>query len=670
MPSVQRILILASNPLNSNRLRLDKEVREIEDALNQADKRDFFDVKPQLATRPKDIQQALLRYQPQFVHFCGHGEGKEGLVFEDDTGHSQLVSSEALANLFELFSDTVKCVVLNACYSEVQAKAISTQIDTVIGMSRAIEDRAAIAFSGGFYRGLGAGKSVEFAYKLGRNSLQLQSIPKAHAPILINKYMPFTNLVSSDVLNETSHSQLNQHAESDRASEKSNIASNNTAFLEDSSPKNGKTTENKKKGIRSWKCVQTLSQESGDSIVLFTPDSKFIIIGNQKSIEILNSTTRKVEHEIRDIEGKISALAISPDSQYLMSGGYDRTISIWDVGSKKLIRRIPSRQNDTKRLGNITSIVCSSDCRYIYTGDTKGVARAWNFDNGECIFNIQCHSTALGAIALNSTWNWLATCGDDKKVKLIDLDINKLLKKGLRDSERIQSILFSSDENFLIYAGDSGNICLYDVRDWRDSKLSNHGLAIKSMVISPNNNYCFCAGLNKKSGHGSIKIWKLNPSSKRALRSLKGHRGAVYSLAIAANGNILVSGSNDRTVKIWEGDFEESFGSTQTTTVSQLIEASEFPKALNGKLENYIAYLEEILLQKKRFTLKSDHKAIIYGAYYRKSYAQIAAEYGFAETYLRRVSKTLWTLLTDVLRVKVDKQRIRRLVQTFTDSRS
>ena len=136
----KRILILSANPSDSSRLRLDKEVREIKDVLRRAEQRDLFEVKTSSATRPSDIQQELLDYTPQIVHFCGHGVGPQGLVFEDDNGESQLVSSEALANLFQLFSDKIECVVLNACYSDSQAQAIVRHIDAVVGMIQPLSD--------------------------------------------------------------------------------------------------------------------------------------------------------------------------------------------------------------------------------------------------------------------------------------------------------------------------------------------------------------------------------------------------------------------------------------------------------------------------------------------------------------------------------------------------
>lgn len=183
----RKILILAANPRDSSRLRLDEEVREIHDVLRRSRQRDRLEVKVSSATRPSDIQQALLDFTPQIVHFCGHGEGTQGLIFEDDMGSSQFISSQALANLFELFANQVECVVLNACYSEVQAQAIVKHIDAVIGTVQPIGDIAAIRFAEGFYRGIGDGQAVEFSYRLGCNSLELQSIPEEYIPVLMQK---------------------------------------------------------------------------------------------------------------------------------------------------------------------------------------------------------------------------------------------------------------------------------------------------------------------------------------------------------------------------------------------------------------------------------------------------------------------------------------------------
>ncbi|QSJ16747.1 CHAT domain-containing protein [Nostoc sp. UHCC 0702] len=143
---LKSILLLAANPKGTQSLRLQEEEREIKEKLRLAGY-GKVPINSTGATRPRDIQQSMLDFQPQIVHFSGHGSGKEGLVFEDESGQGKLVSSEALANLFKLFSNHVECIILNACYSQLQAEAIAQHVDYVIGMRREIGDRAAIEFA-------------------------------------------------------------------------------------------------------------------------------------------------------------------------------------------------------------------------------------------------------------------------------------------------------------------------------------------------------------------------------------------------------------------------------------------------------------------------------------------------------------------------------------------
>jgi hypothetical protein len=178
------ILILSSDPKDTARLRLGEEVREIEEGLQRSEYRDQFTIQSKWAVRLRDIRRAMLDVKPQIVHFCGHGD-VDGLMIEDETGTAILVNPEALAGLFELFKDTVECVLLNACYSVLQASAINVHIRYVIGMSKKITDKAALEFAIGFYDALGAGRTAEEAFKFGRNAIQFYNIPEHLTPILL-----------------------------------------------------------------------------------------------------------------------------------------------------------------------------------------------------------------------------------------------------------------------------------------------------------------------------------------------------------------------------------------------------------------------------------------------------------------------------------------------------
>ncbi|WP_460201325.1 CHAT domain-containing protein [Scytonema sp. NUACC21] len=199
----QKILILAANPKQTVRLRLDEELRDIKEGLQRAHNRKNFDLRCDLAVRPRDVRRAILDYRPNIIHFCGHGAGVEGLAFEDETGFEKLVTGEALAGLFGQFANQVECVLLNACYSQMQADAIAQHINYVIGMNDQIQDKAAIEFVVGFYDGLLAynpecdsGSPVEFAFNIARNAIELSGVSGKSIPELKKKpiLLPITYL--------------------------------------------------------------------------------------------------------------------------------------------------------------------------------------------------------------------------------------------------------------------------------------------------------------------------------------------------------------------------------------------------------------------------------------------------------------------------------------------
>ncbi|MBD2124598.1 AAA-like domain-containing protein [Trichocoleus sp. FACHB-262] len=178
------ILFLAANPKASTPLRLGEEVNEIDEGLQRSKQRNKFQLEQKWAVTPREMRRAVLELEPQIVHFSGHGVGEGGLALEDELGQVKLVSAKALASLFDLFKEQVECVVLNACYSELQANAIARHIPYVIGMSQEVGDQAAREFAVGFYDALASGRSIEFAYNYGCTSISMEGIPEELTPVL------------------------------------------------------------------------------------------------------------------------------------------------------------------------------------------------------------------------------------------------------------------------------------------------------------------------------------------------------------------------------------------------------------------------------------------------------------------------------------------------------
>jgi len=210
------ILILAANPEGTARLRLDREVRDISESLRRSQHRTQFVLEQRWAVRSEDMQRAILEITPQIVHFSGHGSGDEGLILEDESGNPKWVDGNALASLFQLVADRVECVILNACYSEIQAKAILKHIPYLIGMNSAIGDGAALKFSCGFYDALGTGHDIEFAYKWGCTSIGMAGLHEHLAPVLLKNPQQIAPLRKTGLQPNPSNSWERQQIEKDR----------------------------------------------------------------------------------------------------------------------------------------------------------------------------------------------------------------------------------------------------------------------------------------------------------------------------------------------------------------------------------------------------------------------------------------------------------------------
>ena len=198
---VIKILVLASNPVGTVPLQVNHEIRSITESHERSPLRREFSVIDKSAPRISDLQRIILEENPQILHFCGHGTGHRGLILENDSGQLQLVSTEALTNLLEIRKREIKCVVLNACHTELQGEQIKQHVNFVVATQKEIRDDAALLFTKGFYDALFSGKIETYrdAYELGCNRIQLELFGRNN---LERKLVPIYSESEGDYINQ------------------------------------------------------------------------------------------------------------------------------------------------------------------------------------------------------------------------------------------------------------------------------------------------------------------------------------------------------------------------------------------------------------------------------------------------------------------------------------
>ena len=168
------ILFLAANPRELSRNDLEQESNDIQDAILHRPFEQDIKIVPRWQTKAGELPQLLIDHKPDIVHFSSHGSETGAILLEDAAGNAQPVSASTLGKLFAIHKATVRCVVLNACYSQPQAAAIAETIPCVVGTTDAIADTMARHFSRAFYRALAEGNDLNTAFGQGALEIELQ----------------------------------------------------------------------------------------------------------------------------------------------------------------------------------------------------------------------------------------------------------------------------------------------------------------------------------------------------------------------------------------------------------------------------------------------------------------------------------------------------------------
>lgn len=160
------ILFIAASPPQESLINYEEELNIINESLINTRYGIFFKVVSITATKRNQLIQNFEKYRPDIIHFSGHGNKKSEIILESSHKTAESVPIDILKDIFELSAKKTKCVVLNCCYSAVQAQIISEVIEgVVIGSTLEIKNTSATAFSKEFYRQISDGKNISYSFK-------------------------------------------------------------------------------------------------------------------------------------------------------------------------------------------------------------------------------------------------------------------------------------------------------------------------------------------------------------------------------------------------------------------------------------------------------------------------------------------------------------------------
>jgi len=298
--------------------------------------------------------------------------------------------------------------------------------------------------------------------------------------------------------------------------------------------------------------------------------------------------------------GRVASVVISPASDIFVSAGWDGSVKLWDMKSLKLLRTF------TLAEARFNGVVFSRDGRYlIAAGGMKqgdrvelGAIISWEVATGKVVFSrvTDLYQYGIWGLALSADGNVIATAGQHRVelwdagtgehrasfetttrddfydvafspdgtllaassedlagegiIKLWELQKNTLVKV-LEDGAIIGAPLAFSPDGKRLVSGGYQAAKFWDVGSGKllRSVKGSRGDII-SIAVSPDGKLVAGAsGEVKENGEGDLPLWDLEKCT--LIRMLIGHKQCVVTVAFSPDGKYLVSGSDDQTVIVW-----------------------------------------------------------------------------------------------------------------------
>jgi WD40 repeat protein len=260
------------------------------------------------------------------------------------------------------------------------------------------------------------------------------------------------------------------------------------------------------------------------------------------------------------------------------------------------IKNIESDEEGRKRhTGAIKCVNVSPDGKYIVSSGRDKKIFLWR-SNGDYICSINnAHNDAIWKVLFSPLMNYIVSASEDGTIKLwyLESDINKELNRisngavGFEfreprqgNNRSIRSLSISPDGRYLVAGSKDYNAYIWQLNeseryiDPEHIATLPHEDWVMSTVFSSKNKYVYCG-----CADNNIYCWKIDSTiNTQKPKKLSGHTGWVRALAI--NKEYLVSGSEDKTIRLWD--------------LSELWEPSEDGKLINS-IQTFNGHEDKVL---------------------------------------------------------------------------
>lgn len=347
--------------------------------------------------------------------------------------------------------------------------------------------------------------------------------------------------------------------------------------------------------IRLWAiatgdCARVFACNSRTWSVAFSPDSQFLLTGSDDRLRLWEIHTDEPIRHFEGHSGMVMSVAFSPDGKTAVSGSDDQTIKFWEVDTGRCLKTVKGHNNW------VWSVDFSPTGQQLASANEDHTVRLWQVETGHCTHILEGHSGRVWSVSYSPQGQLLASGSDDQTIRFWRVEgsasqrgssnpVGRCIKTLRGQTGPVRLVVFSPDG--LLLASNSGDrtVKLWDTSslyaekpdrsqlgritagrsgEWVSGQclaiFEGHEGRVFSIAFSPD-----AAGLNGQllatgSEDQTIRLW--DATTGACLNVLKGHTKPIETITFSPNGETIASGSDDGTVRLWNrqtGDCRSTF---------------------------------------------------------------------------------------------------------------